>query len=136
VAQFFGNPPIIGSQKSPHSDVFRTLAETTDGAYFEFNPAVERIAERLPRLLEAVTHYAIGGTDIKRSKMLNAGTPERVIDGVTGFHRQETSRFAEAAVSLLTDDSLWRRQHDAAIRPQQGIAWAEFAARFESHLLL
>jgi hypothetical protein len=52
-----------GSQKSAHSDVFRTLAETTDGAYFEFNPAVERIAERLPRLLEAVTHYATGGTD-------------------------------------------------------------------------
>jgi hypothetical protein len=39
------------------------LAEKTDGAYFEFNPAVERIAERLPRLLEAVTHCAIGGTD-------------------------------------------------------------------------
>jgi hypothetical protein len=52
-----------GSRRSPHSDVFRTLAEKTDGAYFEFNPAVERIAERLPRLLEAVTHYAIGGRD-------------------------------------------------------------------------
>ena len=51
------------SRRSAHSDVFRTLAEKTDGAYFEFNPAVERIAERLPRLLEAVTHYAIGGTD-------------------------------------------------------------------------
>jgi hypothetical protein len=51
------------SRGSTHNDVFRTLAEVTDGAYFEFNPAVERIAERLPRLLEAVTHYAIGGTD-------------------------------------------------------------------------
>jgi hypothetical protein len=35
----------------------------TGGAFFEFNPAVERIADRLPRLLDAVTHYAIGGTD-------------------------------------------------------------------------
>jgi hypothetical protein len=32
------------------------------GAYFQINPAVERMAERLPRLLEAVAHYAIGGT--------------------------------------------------------------------------
>jgi hypothetical protein len=51
------------SRRSPHSDGFRTLAEMTGGAFFEFNPAVERIAERLPRLPEAVTHYAIGGTD-------------------------------------------------------------------------
>jgi hypothetical protein len=50
------------NRRSADNDVFRTLAEMY-GAYFEFNPAVERIAERLPRLLEAVTHYAIGGTD-------------------------------------------------------------------------
>ena len=40
---------------------FRILAETTGGAYFPFNPHVERIAERLPGMLEAVTHFAIGG---------------------------------------------------------------------------
>jgi hypothetical protein len=51
------------SPRSVHDDVFKALAETTHGAYFEINPAVERIAERLPRLLEAVAHYAIGGTD-------------------------------------------------------------------------
>jgi hypothetical protein len=51
------------SRRSADNDVFRTLAERTGGAFFEFNPAVERIAERLPRLLEAVIHYAIGGTD-------------------------------------------------------------------------
>jgi hypothetical protein len=50
------------SRKSAHDNVFETLATMTGGAFFEFNPAVERIAERLPRLLEAVTHYAIGGT--------------------------------------------------------------------------
>ncbi len=61
--------------------------------------------------------------------------PERVIDGVTGFHRADPERFADAAVSLLTDDDLWRRQHEAALRLQQGISWAEHAARFETALL-
>ena len=43
--------------------------------------------------------------------------------------------FAGAAVSLLTDDSLWRRQHEAALRHQQGITWSDYAARFEHALL-
>jgi len=52
-----------GNRISAHNDVLKILAETTGGAFFEFNPAVERIADRLLRLLDAVTHYAIGGTD-------------------------------------------------------------------------
>jgi hypothetical protein len=52
-----------GNRRWAHNGVFKTLAEVTGGAFFEFNPAVERIAERLPCLLEAVTHYAIGGND-------------------------------------------------------------------------
>jgi hypothetical protein len=40
---------------------FRLLAETTGGAYFPLNPHIERVAERLPQLLEAVTHFARGG---------------------------------------------------------------------------
>jgi hypothetical protein len=43
------------------ADVFRTLAEQTGGAFFQFNPAVERVAEKLPGLLEGVAHFAIGG---------------------------------------------------------------------------
>jgi hypothetical protein len=61
-----GTRLFLFQQRSPtsvHNDVFKALAETTHGAYFEINPAIERIAERLPRLLEAVAHYAIGGTD-------------------------------------------------------------------------
>src|ERR1700741_2641880 len=59
----------------------------------------------------------------------------RVIDGVTGFHRADSGQFAEAAVSLLTDDALWRRQHEACHRHCQGIDWPEAAARFEAALL-
>jgi len=60
---------------------------------------------------------------------------ERVIDGVTGFHHSDPGRFADAAVSLLTDDNLWRRHHEAAVCHQQGIAWSEYAALFEGALL-
>jgi len=60
--------------------------------------------------------------------------PERIIDGVTGFNRADPAAFAEAAIALLTDDALWRRQHEAALARQQGIDWAEYAARFEQAL--
>jgi hypothetical protein len=49
------------SQRAFPGDVFRTLAEMTNGAYYEFNPSIERVAERLPRLFETVIHCAIGG---------------------------------------------------------------------------
>jgi len=64
-----------------------------------------------------------------------AAVPERVLDGVTGFHRAGPKEFADAAVSLLSDDGLWRRQHEAALKYQQGITWAEVAGRFEAALL-
>lgn len=61
--------------------------------------------------------------------------PERVIDGVTGFVRDDEAEFAAAALALLNDDVLWRKQHEAALRLQQGISWTEYAARFEAALL-
>jgi hypothetical protein len=48
-------------RSGPTEDAFRILAAVTGGAYFQFNPHVERVAERLPGMLEAVTHFAIGG---------------------------------------------------------------------------
>jgi hypothetical protein len=51
-----------GRHSGRTGDAFQTLAEQTGGAYFQFNPAVDRVAERLPSLLEAVSHFAIGGT--------------------------------------------------------------------------
>jgi glycosyltransferase involved in cell wall biosynthesis len=64
-----------------------------------------------------------------------AAVPERVVDGVTGFIEADPDRFADHAVALLTDDALWRRQHEAALRLRQGIGWSEFAGRFEAALL-
>jgi hypothetical protein len=52
------------SGRSARSEkAFKLLAEVTGGAYFQFNPHIERVAERLPGILEAVTHFAVGGTD-------------------------------------------------------------------------
>jgi glycosyltransferase involved in cell wall biosynthesis len=63
--------------------------------------------------------------------------PERVIDGVTGFHlqRDDEAGFAEATIALLTDDALWRRQHEKALALQQGWSWRDYAAAFEAKLL-
>ena len=58
--------------------------------------------------------------------------PERVVDGVTGTVAGDDDEFCAAAVAILTDDALWRRQHAAAVGLQKGIGWDEAAARFEA----
>ncbi|MGD9914548.1 MAG: glycosyltransferase family 4 protein [Rhizobiaceae bacterium] len=65
----------------------------------------------------------------------NAVLPERVRDGVTGFVRKSEEDFAEAALRLLRDDQLWRSQHEASLRLQQGLSWDEVAAEFERQVL-
>jgi hypothetical protein len=64
-----------------------------------------------------------------------AALPERVIDGVTGFHHADPAKFARAAVRLLNDDALWRSQHEAALKLQQGLTLAEYVRRFEAAIL-
>ena len=64
-----------------------------------------------------------------------AAVPERVIDGVTGFIHGDPQKFADSAVALLGDDDLWRRQHEAALKLQQGLSWDDHAARFEAAVL-
>jgi hypothetical protein len=59
---------------------------------------------------------------------------ERILDGVTGTVARDGDVFAEAAVRLLTDDGLWRRQHDAALACQRRFGWNEAAAEFEKLL--
>jgi glycosyltransferase involved in cell wall biosynthesis len=60
--------------------------------------------------------------------------PERLVDGVTGYCHADPAAFADSAVALLTDDGLWRRQHETALRLQQGISVAEYGRRFEAAL--
>jgi glycosyltransferase involved in cell wall biosynthesis len=56
---------------------------------------------------------------------------ERVINGETGTVARDEERFATAAIALLTDDALWRRQHKTALQRQKGLSWDDVAARFE-----
>jgi glycosyltransferase involved in cell wall biosynthesis len=56
---------------------------------------------------------------------------ERIIDGVTGTVAGDDESFAAAAIALLTDDALWRAQHEASLARQKGLSWDEVAARFE-----
>ncbi len=60
--------------------------------------------------------------------------PERVVDGSTGFIAEREASFAEAAVALLQDDELWRRQHAASLLSQRHWGWAEATAAFEALL--
>jgi glycosyltransferase involved in cell wall biosynthesis len=58
---------------------------------------------------------------------------ERVVDGETGFvlADDDAAGFAGRTVDLLTDDSLWPRQHRACLDRQRGLSWAEAAALWE-----
>jgi glycosyltransferase involved in cell wall biosynthesis len=56
---------------------------------------------------------------------------ERIIHGETGFVAAKDTDFVRAAIELLSDDALWRRQSDAARARQRGWGWNEAAAEFE-----
>lgn len=61
--------------------------------------------------------------------------PERIIDGETGVLRADDAGFADASVRILTDDALWRRQHQAALAKMRGITWDECARQWEEKVL-
>jgi len=57
--------------------------------------------------------------------------PERIIDGVTGTVAQNDADFVSAALALLGDDILWRRQHCASLHHPTALSWDDAAAAFE-----
>lgn len=58
--------------------------------------------------------------------------PERIVEGASGFVTDGDAAFAEAAVKLLTQDALWRKQHHLALKTQRNWRWPEAAAAFEN----
>ncbi len=56
---------------------------------------------------------------------------ERVIDGETGFVAKSDQDFIKNAVSLLSNDALWKSQHEAALKSQRSWLWPNVATRFE-----
>jgi glycosyltransferase involved in cell wall biosynthesis len=57
---------------------------------------------------------------------------ERVADRVSGRVATNAADFAEAALTVLRDDVLWRRWHLAALDHQRGLSWDMAATRFEA----
>jgi glycosyltransferase involved in cell wall biosynthesis len=55
---------------------------------------------------------------------------ERVVDGETGFVATDDGAFAAAAVRLMTEDVLWRRQSAAALARRPTMGWDRAAAAF------
>jgi glycosyltransferase involved in cell wall biosynthesis len=60
---------------------------------------------------------------------------ERVVDGKTGFVGKDDEQFVTAAINLLKDDDLWRRQHHEALKQQRSWRWPDAAAAFEDLIL-
>ncbi|KAF0139990.1 MAG: hypothetical protein FD153_849 [Rhodospirillaceae bacterium] len=58
-------------------------------------------------------------------------TVERVIDQVTEFIAPGRAAFAEGAICLLTDDTLWQCMHEAALATGRRWTWEDAAAAFE-----
>jgi hypothetical protein len=62
-------------RSDPTEHAFRILAEVSGGAYVAFNPYVERIAERMPSMLEAVAHFAVGGMTALEARDSESAAP-------------------------------------------------------------
>ncbi|MEK9672764.1 MAG: glycosyltransferase family 4 protein [Rhodospirillaceae bacterium] len=56
---------------------------------------------------------------------------ERVADGCTGAVALTDAAFAENAVRVLTDETVWQRMHLAALETQRSWRWADAAATWE-----
>ena len=48
-------------RSNPTERAFKVLAEVGGGAFYQLNPHVDLIAQRLPKMMEAITDYAVGG---------------------------------------------------------------------------
>ncbi|NKB21833.1 MAG: glycosyltransferase [Alphaproteobacteria bacterium] len=57
---------------------------------------------------------------------------ERIEHGLTGYVENNDSDFADAALTLLQDDTLWQKQNVAALKTQRQWSWDDAAASFES----
>ena len=61
---------------------------------------------------------------------------ERIRDHETGFvvNDDDAAGFSAKAISLLTDDALWGRQHAACLAGQRGLSWHDAAGLWEQLL--
>jgi glycosyltransferase involved in cell wall biosynthesis len=56
---------------------------------------------------------------------------ERVVDGKTGFVAKSDQDFVKNAIDLLSNEALWKSQHEASLKSQRSWLWSNSASRFE-----
>jgi hypothetical protein len=54
---------LFQSSARSRSAELEALAKATGGAFIQFNPNIERIAEQLPETMTALAHFAVGGIE-------------------------------------------------------------------------
>ncbi len=112
----------------PHAAV----ATTVELAQHTGHGAHKKLANAILHRLEREGRALVEAQDAARLNTPDwLWTAWRAAYGETGFVAADDDAFAEAAVRLLTDDSLWRRQHRAALDKQRGWGWPQAAAAFE-----
>ena len=58
--------------------------------------------------------------------------PERVKHNVTGFVVNNDEDFVKAAISILTDDELWKEMKNNSLKMQRNNSWNKVAKKFIS----
>jgi glycosyltransferase involved in cell wall biosynthesis len=56
---------------------------------------------------------------------------ERIVDGKTGFVAKSDQDFVTNAIDLLSNEALWKSQHEASLKSQRSWLWSNSASRFE-----
>jgi len=56
---------------------------------------------------------------------------ERLVHGTTGYVAESDDDFVSSTLKLLTDDSHWKSQSEAALATQRKLTWERAAAEFE-----
>ncbi|MBI1243816.1 MAG: glycosyltransferase [Alphaproteobacteria bacterium] len=138
---------LYGAREKPRTkaqmDAVLAAANAAAGSGVRLSPFVPR--GELPGLLRAARVYLYPGDagetfclSVAEAQAMGVpcvvqargALPERVDDGTTGFVARDEDSFAEAALRLLGDDALWRRQHRACLATKRARGWRDMAADF------
>jgi len=144
----FGGASVYGGSAAAKSDraapiVARARSMEAQGVLVHGPVGKTQLAARLAEMRLFLYRGDIGETFCNAAAESQAmGVPgvvediacmaERVRDGTTGFVARDADGFAQAAIRLLSDPTLWLEQHRNCLKSQRSWRWAEAAAAFEA----
>jgi hypothetical protein len=82
---FVLQPMHYGSERAykRHSTKLKMLTEVTGGAFFNYDPELEPITERLPTILEMLAHYTVGGMEALEQQASDRETAVLLLEQMT-----------------------------------------------------